>query len=212
MSVPMPSISPIGIKIARRGAVGLVLAACVALPGRAAPPIADPKLFIETLGGQTVDTLRDSKLTADAKLARLVALLNEATNLALIARLVLGRHWRDANEAQRLEYVRLFEALIVNNMAARLGRYGGESFAITDVRAADERDTVVATRVLRDNSPSWTIEWRVRRENERCAVVDIIVEGVSMVVTQRSEMGDIVAQRGIDGLIASMRERLQRNA
>jgi phospholipid transport system substrate-binding protein len=184
-----------------------------AAAGRPAAAVAGADEFIASLGTRTVAVLSDTGLDQPAKLARIVTMLDQSIDLPLLARLVLGRHWRECTEAQRTAYVDLFRRLVVKIMAERLSRYGGETFELIGTRAADERDTVVQTRIY-GPAKSWTydVDWRVRQTGERFVVVDVVAEGISMVVTQRSEASEIVAQRGIDGLLATMRERLAQQA
>jgi len=52
----------------------------------------------------------------------------------------------------------------------------------------------------------------VRNLDGRYSIIDIVAEGVSMVVTQRSEVASVVSQKGMDGLIRTMRERLEGRA
>jgi phospholipid transport system substrate-binding protein len=184
------------------------------LPGRASAQAAGAaSLFIEDLGSRTVAILSDDSASAAQKLEQLVDLLNQATDLALVARLVMGRHWRTASAAQQEEFVRLFEGLVVKTMAERLTSYGGETFRITADRAADERDSIVSTEILRPSGGApLQVDWRVRRTGSDHAIIDIVAEGISMVVTHRSEVSEIVSRRGIDGLIETMRDRLQQPA
>lgn len=200
-----------GGRLARRAVLLAALAAGLAGPLAAAPPT-DPAGFVLEMGERTVAVLGDGSLSPAMKIDRLVGLLQVASDLPLVARLVLGRHWRSATPAQQQEYVALFEALVVKTMADRLSNYGGERFTILDSRTVDERDTVVSTRISRPGGAPVNVDWRIRETDGRFAIVDVVAEGVSMVVTQRSEVAEIVSSRGIDGLLATMRERLARPA
>lgn len=170
--------------------------------------------FVQDVGDRTVATLRRAGSTDAQRLNELVDLLNTATDLDLVGRLVLGQYWRSATEPQRAEYTKLFKELVVKSMADRLNTYGGETFEITAAKPVDERDTVVSTKIFRPASGSQPIavDWRVRSLDGRYSIIDIVAEGVSMVVTQRSEVGSVVSQKGMDGLIETMRERLRGRA
>jgi phospholipid transport system substrate-binding protein len=170
--------------------------------------------FVQDVGDRTVAALRRPDTTNDQRLAELVGLLNTATDLDLVGRLVLGQYWRSATEPQRAEYTKLFKELVVKTMADRLNTYGGETFEITSAKPVDQRDTVVSTKIFRPASGSQPIavDWRVRNLDGRYSIIDIVAEGISMVVTQRSEVASVISQKGMDGLIQSMRERLQGRA
>lgn len=216
----MPSISPrlADGRLSRRTvllATSLLLITAAGPRLHAAIAAADgtPQDFIQRLGDRTVAILSEDA-PDQQKLARIKDLLDQATDLNLVARLVMGRYWRSATEEQRQEYVRLFNALLMQTMAERFSWYSGETFEIQDATPVDERDTMVATRILRPSGkPPIQVDWRVRQSDGRYLLIDIVAEGVSLVVSQRSEAAEFINRNGIDGLLQEMRERLaKRNA
>lgn len=205
--------------VAGRRVLLAALVAAVATPGSAFRPAAraaEPAQaiqFIDRLGKQVLDVLRDERLERSQRLDRLTGLLDQATDLALVARLVLGRYWRDASEPQRREYTALFRSLVLKTMADRLEIYGGETYEVLGGQRVDDRDTIVSTRIRRPGDASAiAVDWRVREQGGRLLIIDIVAEGVSMVVTQRSEAAEIAGRAGLDGLLEEMRRRLSRTA
>ncbi len=202
------TVATIG-RLGRRSLLGAAaLLACRPRLARATAVDGSAKAFIQRLGDETLAIL-DQPLDQQARLQGLKVLLDESTDIELIARLVLGRSWRQASPAQQQEYVRLFKDLVIQTMAERLSWYTGETFEITGTKPVDDRDTMVATRILRPSGkPPVQVDWRVRESDGRFLLVDILAEGVSLVVTQRAEATEVISQRGIDGLLADLRARL----
>lgn len=198
----------------RRVLTGLTTALLAAWPrhGRPAAAAVPAAKFVDSLGQRVISVLRDERLDRAARLERLTRIVDEATDLDLVARLVLGRYWREASEAQRKEYVALFRALILKTLADRLESYGGEVYEILGAQPVDDRDTIVSTRILRPGGTPIAVDWRIREQSGRLLLIDIVAEGVSMVVTQRSEVAEIVGRSGIAGLLDEMRRRLERQA
>jgi phospholipid transport system substrate-binding protein len=152
--------------------------------------------------------LQQADKSDQEKLVSLKELLDANTDLELIARLVLGRHWNAASEEQRQEYVGLFQQILMNTMAERLGDYNGQTFEVVGSSELNERDTAVQSRILRvGGAPPLRVDWRVRETAGDFAIIDVIAEGVSLVVSQRNEVGSVVERRGMAGLIEVMRER-----
>ena len=182
------------------------------LPGRSAQATVSAdaaQQMIQEVGTQVLAILRDQGLDNRQKFERLVALLDGPIDLELIARLILGRHWRSANETQRTEYLQLFRAFALDNLASRLHVYDGQDFEIVGAQAVDERDAVVAPRVTGGGRPPLKVDWRVReRDDGHLVAIDVIVEGVSLIVTQRSEFSAVIERRGMDGLLAELRQRV----
>jgi phospholipid transport system substrate-binding protein len=189
----------------------LVTLAVLPLALSAAPAGArDPEAegFIRGIGDDVMAILQQADKSDQEKLVSLKELLDANTDLELIARLVLGRHWGAASEEQRQEYVGLFQQILMNTIAERLGDYNGQTFEVVGSSELNERDTAVQSRILRvGGAPPLRVDWRVRDTEGDFAIIDVIAEGVSLVVSQRNEVGSVVERRGMAGLIEVMRER-----
>jgi phospholipid transport system substrate-binding protein len=196
----------------RRTVVSALALAALLHPLATAAAIGSPQEFIQELGDRTLAVL-DQAVPPPEKLSQLKQLLDQSTDLVLVARLVLGRYWRQATPEQRSEYVQLFKELVMQTMAERFSWYTGETFVITGAKPVDERDTMVATRILRPTGkPPILVDWRVRESGGSFLLIDILAEGVSLVVTQRAEAADVIGRDGLDGLLGQMRTRLARRA
>jgi phospholipid transport system substrate-binding protein len=126
-----------------------------------------------------------------------------------IARFVLGRYWRNASEEEQQEFVRLFEDYVVFVYTARLSNFGGEALKVRGSRS-DGDGVIVSTDLTSPGAASpLRIDWRLVSDNGAYKINDIIVEGVSMMVTQRSEFASVVQRNGgqVRGLISMMREK-----
>jgi phospholipid transport system substrate-binding protein len=176
---------------------------------RAAVSAEAAQQMIQEVGAGVLAVLRDPALDNQQKFDRLVALLDGPIDLEIIARLILGRHWRSASETQRAEYTELFRAFALDNLASRLHVYDGQDFEIVGAQAVSERDAVVATRVTGAGRQPLKVDWRVReRDDGDLVAIDVIVEGVSLIVTQRSEFSAVIERSGLDGLLAELRQRV----
>jgi phospholipid transport system substrate-binding protein len=172
--------------------------------------VAGAERFIASLGERTVAVLGQAGSDQAARARGIAAVLDETVDIERVARYVLGRHWRGASEAQRAEYVRLFRTYVLGSLSQRLGRYSGkERFVVTGGREAGEQDSLVSTEVVfADGQPPVKVDWRVREGAGRPAVIDVVVEGVSLIMTHRSDFDAIVSQRGLDSLLEEMRARI----
>ncbi len=174
----------------------------------AAPSPDDARNLIQTVGTRVLDILRQD-ISQDEKFDQLVILLDGSIDLDLVARLILARHWRTADEAQQAEYLKLFRAYALDSLASKLHIYNGQEFEITDSRPAGKKDAVVRTLIHSPDRPALHVDWRIREKKDGGLVaIDLIVESVSLIVTQRSEFGAVVERRGIDGLLEELRQRI----
>lgn len=185
-----------------------LLSAISVAPVMAAPSPNDARDLIQTVGTQVLDILKQD-VSQDEKFDQLVTLLDSSIDLDLVARLILARHWRAADEAQQAEYLKLFRAYALDSLASKLHIYNGQEFEITDSRPAGKKDAVVRTLIHSPDRPALHVDWRIReKKNGGLVAIDVIVESVSLIVTQRSEFGAVVERRGIDGLLEELRQRI----
>jgi len=183
----------------------------IATASLAAPPLvnpADATAFMNQLWSRAVELL-NNKTDPTAREARFRDLFHTDFDCAGIARFVLGRYWRTASEEEQQEFVKLFEDYVVFVYTARLSNFGGEALKVRGSRS-DGDGVIVSTDVINPGNPSpLRIDWRLVADNSAYKINDVIVEGVSMTVTQRSEFASVVQRNGgrVGSLIALMREK-----
>ena len=183
----------------------------MAIPCLAAPPMVNPAdavAFMNRLWDRAVEVL-NNKSDPAVRQARFRQLFHDDFDCPGIARFVLGRYWRNASEEEQQEFVRLFEDYVVFVYTARFSNFGGEAFKVRGSRS-DGDGVIVSTDIISpgSNSPI-RMDWRLLTENGAYKINDVIVEGVSMMVTQRSEFASVVQRNGgqLRGLIDLMREK-----
>lgn len=165
--------------------------------------------FVATLGESAIELLADQSISDDIRVERFYNLLEEGFDFPLIGRFVLGIHWRRATDEQRAEYSVLFEQHLVNTYAFRLGSYGGETLRVKGERSDPNRDTIVSSEIIQKRGPRIKVDWRVRESAGTYKVIDVIVEGISLVITQRDEFSSVIRREGagVEGLLAQLRDR-----
>jgi phospholipid transport system substrate-binding protein len=165
--------------------------------------------FMNQLWTQANEVLSDKVPLAERQ-ARFRALFQSSFDGPGIARFVLGRYWRTASEEEKEEFVRLFQEYIVIVYATRLSGFGGETFKIRASRPEDG-STIVSTDIQSPNATSpLKVDWRLVSEGGgNYKISDVVVEGVSMLVTQRSEFASVIQRHGgqVRGLLTLMREK-----
>ena len=158
----------------------------------------EAKGLIKSLGDAAVAMLSDKTLSGPEKIRRFRHLLNQSFALKGIARFALGRYWRRADFTQRRRYLKLFEDYIVNSYAARFGNYAGEKFVVMGESIDDRGWAVVATRIQRPGGDPVKVFWHLRERLGAVRVVDVVIEGISMSLTQRSDFAASVRTVGGD--------------
>ena len=132
-----------------------------------------------------------------------------------IAKWVLGRYWRRANVRQREEFLRLFEDLMVVIYADRFAKYSGEKLEVGRSEIRGKNDILVHSLINRSvGLKPVAVIWRISHKDENFKIVDLMVEGLSMGLTQQKEFASVIRKNGgkIEGLLSELRERLAANS
>jgi len=171
--------------------------------------------FIQDLGSRAVSILADKTITPDKREAKFRDMLQTAFDMPTIARFVIGRTWMNSTDAQRDEYLNLFETLVVKTYSDRFKLYTGEGFKVSDSRPEGTKDFIVNSNITHpDGSQPTVVSWRVRQKDGKYGIIDVVVEGVSMSVTQRQEYSSVIQRNGgdIEALLTMMRDRAKAGA
>jgi phospholipid transport system substrate-binding protein len=164
--------------------------------------------FIRDLSQKAIAVLRDESKTEQEREAVFRGLLKTGFDMKFIGRFVLGVNWRRATPQQREDYQALFNDYVLKTYSARLGGFTNEEFQVTGSQPAGKRDVMVDSKVLRKDGPPISANWRVRLVDGEPKVIDVVVEGVSMSISQRQEFASVVQSKGMDGLIETLRARV----
>jgi len=167
--------------------------------------------FIRTTGEALVAVLNNPTMTAAQRRERVANILREAVDMEGTGRFILGRWWRVATPAEQQEYLRLFEETLIRNLASRFGEYQGVRFTLGRSQQRTEDDTLVTTVVERPSSAPVNLDWRVADVGGHPRIVDLVAEGTSLRLTQRSEYSSVIQRGGnqISALLTAMRNQLQ---
>jgi phospholipid transport system substrate-binding protein len=190
----------------------LVLLAVAAARPTDAAEAGDPAQFVRDFTGRALTVLADEALAGEARERAFHGLLTAGFDVKTIGRFVLGRYWRKASEAERAEFGRLFEDLIVATYSRQFAAYSGETLKVEDVRQQDEKSVLVTSRILRPEGEPIQLDWRLLRRGQSWRIVDVVVEGMSMALSQRSEYAAVIKSSGgrVEGLLVKLREKTTR--
>ena len=170
------------------------------------------KAFMGGLSGQALKVLRADGVPLGDKEKRVRSLLAENIDIDQIGRFVLGRALRKASAEHRDQFRILFREFVLRTYARRLGSYSGQAFEIVGARPVGKRDVLVSTRLSRPGGPPIELGWRVRNGPNGHKILDVVVSGISMAVTQRSEFRSVLSKRGMEGLIKLLRAQVSKIA
>jgi phospholipid transport system substrate-binding protein len=206
------------LEVARRGVLGMVLAAAllVSIGGDARAQPSAAESVVQDLAQQIWTLLERPDLDKSSRVQELTGLLESKTDVGLLSRLVLGRYWRLMSDEQRKGYQELFRVVVMRDLATRLDRYASDAsgsvedhFKIVAASRVSDDDVVVRSTVIPEAGKPVTVDWRLRQRAEGPVIIDLVIEGVSLLVSQRSEFASVIERSDMDGLLAELRARAQ---
>lgn len=172
--------------------------------------LSGPGAMIQRLGDDVIAMLADSSLSEDKRNESFRRLLVAAFDVDTISRIVLGRYWRVATPEQQEEYRHLFEDYIVATYARRFADYSGETMTVVGSRVTKQNVTVVRTQIDLAKGDPIKVDWLVStRDGGDGRIIDVVVAGVSMALTHRSDFAAVIKRDGgIDGLLRQLRDKI----
>ena len=189
-------------------AIGVLAFVCGIAEGpRIAGASDDPKAFVQGIGDRVVKVLQQ-KLPREKTREQLDPIWLDAFDVEGIGRAVLGKNWNKASEEQRKSYMELFPKYVAKLYAIQFSNYSGETFVVKGSRMLSEGGATVNAEIHRPNGDPIRVDFLVKSGTGSLKVTDVKVEGVSLLVTKRSEFDSVVAQKGIDGLLQAMRQKV----
>jgi len=167
--------------------------------------------FIQELAFSGITMLENSSVSPAERELEFRKLVKKGFALEAIGKFVVGRYWRDMSADQQDEYLELFSEWLLKTYANRLGGYSGQKLLVLKSMETDSRykDVIVSTQLdLANGQPPINADWRVRKFNNEFKIIDVSIEGASMVGTQRREFESVIRKVGVDGLLNELRDRL----
>jgi phospholipid transport system substrate-binding protein len=186
------------------------LVVAVLVPARPAAAAADPAAVISSLGNEALKVL-GKNVDPSLRVARFRQLFTEDFDVPGIARFVLGRYWRLATPLQQQEFIKAFTNYIALAYSNRLAEYSGESLRVIGSRPAPDGE-LVSSEIMRTNGqPPARVDWLLTPHSGAYKINDVIVEGISMAVTQRSEFASVIQRNGgqVQGLITALQQKTE---
>ncbi len=164
--------------------------------------------FVNKVGNDSLDTLKSKTLSVEQKRVKLNGVFTDVVDVAYVAKFVLGRYWRTATPKQQQEYLKAYQPFLINNYVGRMTKFSGQTFTLTDSKPTEDGAVVGMILKTPDGSaPDVLVNYRLNKVGSGFKVIDIVVEGVSLLNTQRSEFSSIVSNKGLDYLISALQKK-----
>ena len=163
----------------------------------------EPDIFVQSTVNRAAKTLGGS-LTKEERVEKLKEIASETVDIQGIGYYTLGAYRKNINDEVIKKYEILFEQYFLKSFASRLAEYSNPEIEVVSKTKINENYTMVSSiLVSTEQRPEVKIDWRIyTKDPENPKIRDLIIEGLSLVRTQREEFSSII--QGNDGDINAL--------
>jgi len=196
----------------------LFLVFCLlASTSQVAAAIKSPEAVVKETSNGVIERIESERSALEADPSQVYELVNELVvphfDFISMSKWVLGKNWKSANEAQRSEFIEQFKTLLVRTYARALLEYSGQEVKYFPAEQNPKSNlAVVKTELTSEGSQPFPVAYRMHQKNEEWKVVDVAVDGVSLVSTYRGSFASQIKKDGFDSLIQKLAEKNQKLA
>ena len=152
------------------------------------------KDFVSNFADSAIDILSDNEILEGEKNSKFTDLVMSAIDLNLISKFVLSKTWKNATDDQKERYIQAFKDYFINSYANKLDQYSGEQVEVVDAEEAGKY-VIVNSFIYREGTDTLKInlKWRLLNKDGEIKIIDLNIEGISLIIAQREEFQSFLA-------------------
>ena len=152
------------------------------------------KDFVNRFADAAINILSDNEILEGEKNSKFTDLVMSAIDLNLISKFVLSKTWKNATDDQKERYIQAFKNYFINSYANKLDQYSGEQVEVVDAEEAGKY-VIVNSFIYREGTDTLKInlKWRLLNRDGEIKIIDLNIEGISLIIAQREEFQSFLA-------------------
>jgi len=171
------------------------------------PPETPAREVIDETVGQIIKILNDKGMPEDVRRDRIAEIAYERFDFDTMSKLVIARPWRKFTKEERTEFIAEFKTHLARSYGRRLSRYEGLNVEVVGDVPEQRGDVTVQSKVVGGQFDGAEMNYRMRGQTGEWLVIDVVIEGVSLVSNFRSQFKPIVAQGGAAELLSRLKDK-----
>ena len=168
---------------------------------------AAPRQLINETATKIVSILAKKDQTTETRISEIESLAYEIFDFTTMSKLVLARNWKKMDKAKRKEFVVEFKRHLSRTYGTRLDRYEQEEVDVYGAQVEVRNDVSVKTRILGGQFDGAEIAYRLRNRRDEWKIIDVVIEGVSLVSNYRSQFKEVLNGGSIEDLLVRLRDK-----
>ena len=155
--------------------------------------------FVTSFADSAISILSNDTISDAEKTSSFTELVMSSIDLNLISKFVLSKAWKNASDEQKENYLIAFKDYFVSSYANKLDQYTGEKVDVIGSQEAGKY-VIVESNIVREGTDTLKInlKWRLLNKNNQIKIIDLNIEGISLVIAQREEFQSFLANNDYD--------------
>ena len=160
---------------------------------------AEEENFVISFADSAISILSSDSLSDAERTSSFTELVMSSIDLNLISKFVLSKAWKNASDEQKEAYLIAFKDYFVSSYANKLDQYAGEKVDVVGSQQAGKY-VIVESNIIREGTDTLKInlKWRLLNKNNQIKIIDLNIEGISLVIAQREEFQSFLANNDYD--------------
>ena len=160
---------------------------------------AEEENFVISFADSAISILSSDSLSDAERTSSFTELVMSSIDLNLISKFVLSKAWKNASDEQKEEYLIAFKDYFINSYANKLDQYTGEKVDVIGSQEAGKY-VIVESNIIREGTDTLKInlKWRLLNKDNQIKIIDLNIEGISLVIAQREEFQSFLANNDYD--------------
>ena len=155
--------------------------------------------FVTSFADSAISILSNDTISDAERTSSFTELVMSSIDLNLISKFVLSKAWKNASDEQKENYLTAFKDYFVSSYANKLDQYTGERVDVIGSQEAGKY-VIVESNIVREGTDTLKInlKWRLLNKNNQIKIIDLNIEGISLVIAQREEFQSFLANNDYD--------------
>jgi phospholipid transport system substrate-binding protein len=159
----------------------------------------EPDVFVQSTVNRA-SAILTKNISKEDKMNELKLIAKDTVDIRGIGLYTLGSFRKNLSENEKNEYLDLFERYFLKTFSSRLSEYTNPKIEVSDKKVLNKNYTIVnSVLVGTSERPEVKIDWRIYTKNpDNPLIRDLIIEGLSLVRTQKEEFASILNSNNED--------------
>ena len=166
-----------------------------------------PRAVIEQTVADALAVLEKREISKHERRSQVQQIAYAHFDFDTMSRLVLARNWNLFSPAQQAEFQREFKTFLAKSYGSRLDAYDHQRVEIVGEQKEPRGDVTIRTRILGGDFEGVAMDYRLRNRDGEWRVIDVVIEGISLVANYRDQFKEVLSRGGPDELLKELREK-----